>query len=507
MAVRRSTESIVAAINAQDPFCGICHEQLQAEQLSATTPCQHRFHDVCISNTLKTTPKCPVCEADCNPGQLIFMNNTLAAELHSAGNAETDETLSRNTLPCQDGSTTTGIRRGQRFGKGRGATPKRSMQTRSMNRNHREYLGSCMSLGSNGNKSVDNGPNVETITYINEALQSQQRTLIAELKNVIKASVEQSLQEKLATLNVRSEQAESTRSRLVQSPRGLGADTLPNSAQNSDIPLDCGPYSPRGSNRSNSSLSSEKAASIMQTWRLKFDGSKDSMQIDEFLYRIRSLTAQNLNGDYRLLCDNLHLLFFGKANDWFWSFHKKNPQYTWLAFCTDFRLRFEDVKDDFDLWELIRKRRQKDQETFDDFQSAIEGLVSQLSNEISEDKLVDLLKRNARTALRYELLHLKIRTRAELREEVKKHESFCRETGSFPNRTKYGREIQNKKIVCWNCDKVGHRFDDCMGERRIFCYGCGAKNTFKPNCSKCNLLGNRKRDAQTNTSLTHPTKE
>ena len=45
-----------------------------------------------------------------------------------------------------------------------------------------------------------------------------------------------------------------------------------------------------------------------------------------------------------------------------------------------------------------------------------------------------------------------------------------------------------KDLICWNCSEKGHLFEDCVGERKIFCYGCSTPNIFKPNCSKCNTL-------------------
>lgn len=35
-------------------------------------------------------------------------------------------------------------------------------------------------------------------------------------------------------------------------------------------------------------------------------------------------------------------------------------------------------------------------------------------------------------------------------------------------------------LKCWNCDKLGHSYIDCMEQRKIFCYGCGAKDIYRP---------------------------
>lgn len=43
----------------------------------------------------------------------------------------------------------------------------------------------------------------------------------------------------------------------------------------------------------------------------------------------------------------------------------------------------------------------------------------------------------------------------------------------------------SNKIQCWNCEEVGHHWEDCLQNRKIFCYGCGAKEIYKPNCTNC----------------------
>lgn len=55
--------------------------------------------------------------------------------------------------------------------------------------------------------------------------------------------------------------------------------------------------------------------------------------------------------------------------------------------------------------------------------------------------------------------------------------------------------------ICWNCDDIGHTFMDCPAARKIFCYGCGAKNVVRPQCPKCTairLQGNAQRNGRPN---------
>lgn len=58
---------------------------------------------------------------------------------------------------------------------------------------------------------------------------------------------------------------------------------------------------------------------------------------------------------------------------------------------------------------------------------------------------------------------------------------------------------RNQLTVCWNCDEMGHTFFDCSAQRKIFCYGCGAKDVVRPQCPKCSvrtLQGNFRRNAR-----------
>lgn len=47
-------------------------------------------------------------------------------------------------------------------------------------------------------------------------------------------------------------------------------------------------------------------------------------------------------------------------------------------------------------------------------------------------------------------------------------------------------EVSEVNLTCWNCRQPGHRYQDCIAERSIFCYGCGTPQTYKPSCQKCN---------------------
>lgn len=57
-------------------------------------------------------------------------------------------------------------------------------------------------------------------------------------------------------------------------------------------------------------------------------------------------------------------------------------------------------------------------------------------------------------------------------------------------------DISELGLICWNCKKTGHRYQECMSERNVFCYGCGTANVYKPTCSRCNPSKNFSSSAQ-----------
>ncbi|KAH8283723.1 hypothetical protein KR054_006755, partial [Drosophila jambulina] len=136
-------------------------------------------------------------------------------------------------------------------------------------------------------------------------------------------------------------------------------------------------------------------------------------------------------------------------------------------------------------------------------------LVDQLESPWSTRKLVRVLKNNLRPEIRHELLNVDVGNVLELREICRRREAFLddvKQSHGYARGTPFRREVSELtpklgsqveseseseleidafSLVCWNCRKEGHRYQDCLSEKRVFCYGCGAANTYKPNCVKC----------------------
>jgi hypothetical protein len=51
--------------------CGVCLEEFQKEQLYRQLPCQHNFHESCISSWFAEKDTCPLCRGKCSSLQSV----------------------------------------------------------------------------------------------------------------------------------------------------------------------------------------------------------------------------------------------------------------------------------------------------------------------------------------------------------------------------------------------------------------------------------------------------
>lgn len=310
--------------------------------------------------------------------------------------------------------------------------------------------------------------------------------------------------------------------RAVVQDLNLGGDTSnrgTSNIRNVGSPSDSSNNNSNGQNLSREPILGEKVSNLIRNWRIKFTGSDDQMTVDDFIYRINVLTSNNLNGDFDLLCKHAHGLFDGKALDWYWRYHRRDNDLDWFALTRALREQYKGDYTDFDIMEDIHRRKQRHNESFDDFYNSIAALTDRLKTPITDANLCCILIRNLRNEIRHELIHLEITTVTHLRREVKRHEKFVKDVRNYDSRkaakghlaelsvseTEYEDSNSLMDICavrgeakCWNCDKTGHNYYDCLDVRRVFCFGCGAKDTYRPSCPKCGVKsqGNGQKDVR-----------
>lgn len=263
------------------------------------------------------------------------------------------------------------------------------------------------------------------------------------------------------------------------------------------------------SNTNNENLSTDKVLNIIRNWRIKFTGHDNQMPVSEFIYRVNVLTSKTLGGNFQLLSDHAHCLFENKALDWYWRYHHRNYDIDWNSLTRELRNEYREDYSDFDILDDIRRRKQRYNETFDEYLDTITAMTDKLKSRISDGDLCEILLRNLKGDIRHELLHMDITSVSHLRKEVRKHEKFMKDLqASESKRTTKARiaemtapendmggtvstnsEVEvclvQHNIKCWNCGKIGHTYWDCMETRTVFCYGCGAKDIYRPTCTNC----------------------
>ena len=275
-----------------------------------------------------------------------------------------------------------------------------------------------------------------------------------------------------------------------------------------------------------------RVTNILQSWNIKFDGSDTGLSVEEFIYRIKSLTADYLNNDFHLLSKHLHILLNGKARDWYWRYRKQVANLNWNNLCTELRYQYKDFKTASDIKQQIRTRKQREGESFQIFFDDIIRMSDRLPIPLEEEELIEIVSRNLLPEIRKEMLYVNIISINQLRKLCFMRENLLQEEKEIRRSQQFSRTNQNvrrnvyaidcvedvgnvdnvdseefncssrqetntdmqvsainnvpRKLICANCDKEGHHWQNCLAERRVFCYGCLAKNVYKPQCPKCN---------------------
>lgn len=506
--------------------CSICENPLilDTQECYKLTTCGHVFHKICIEQSLSSAADCPTCKVPC---QLSDLRNCANQPIFVTDNASQTGTTKKNRHSFR--------------GKARGVMGTRP-QTRSLSRN-------LFTGNENANNSLDLSPRpanqmVEAadpfspahnsrpvrLPPFSNANQDQGSSGLQHDNSIgidyerINQMIENSLTRMLQGMNLQSSNAPNR-----SQPQAVNQGNVP-------PPRAANQNEYRGNNSHNisfnhsdsSSIRLEKIPSIIRNWNIRFDGTKNGLTVDEFIYRISSMTQQQLNGDFEITCNNLQVLLFDKALHWYWRYHKKVNSIKWEDFCVALKCEFKDMRSTYDIREELRNRKMRPGETFESFYDSICLILDHLETPMVEAELVEILVRNLSPDIRHELLYVPVYSIAHLRKLVQMRENLLTDafyrknmvakphqasqaTGrrhiaevkvddeseiEFPNTVHVDAVDQNTATrKCWNCDQPGHFWDDCVRERTIFCYGCGTKNVYKPQCSNCI---NRKHSASKN---------
>lgn len=284
---------------------------------------------------------------------------------------------------------------------------------------------------------------------------------------------------------------------------------------------------------------------IMSRWSIRFPGN-NNLSMDEFIFRIENLAAADGIPQASLLY-GLHFLLEKKAADAYWNHRRKYPIATWDHMKSVLLERFATQETDIELRKAIADRRQSSTESFSDFCLEIESMAARMRRPMDEGEMMEYLRNNMSFRLQDALLLHPTFTIRELQTHCRRfervwqtqslhsrrniiprvnelesneirqyeHEHAPRDGHQdWPNNNETylahssdevnaiqsqiaamqvtSNQNRSEYVICWNCSDIGHSFSDCIAPRTVFCYGCGAKNIYKPQCQTCHS-GNGRR--------------
>ncbi|KAI8116182.1 hypothetical protein CVS40_11707 [Lucilia cuprina] len=506
-------QSSAADPSANENVCIVCRDNIiDTQEILIIVTCSHEFHRNCIESALSQSAECPQCKCACDLADLVVKR--------------ADNTLPKNSPRPKSGNPSRG--------KPRGAMAKKHF-TRNYTKSLGQEFAQQSSFDTNGSHVViqnderisspqmdhsfnrpgnlaepfpqtNNSQNITNAVDYSQISQMIENTVTRLLGN-LNILPNPTNQNRNFQANVRPTQPQpvSSNNQFLQPPQYNPEPVRQNFSGNQFLDP-------------NYSLKIDKITAIIQNWNIKFDGSANGLTVEEFLYRVRSLTTENFGGDFNIICKHLPMLLTGKARDWYWRYHKQVDRIDWTEFCAALRYQYKNFKSNFDVREEVRNRKMRPGETFEVFYDNICSMLDRLETPMPESELVEILTRNLRPDIRHELLYVPIYSIAHLRKLVQMRENlladdyFKRHTPSkpatlpIPRRAVAEVDFDEDKPVditnsyehsvdairqgpnvlkCWNCEELGHHWEDCVKDRIVFCYGCGTKNIYKPQCPRC----------------------
>lgn len=513
MAVQRSTDNIPGVAETPlGPSCSLCENVMDNDKDCIVTNCKHTFHRACMAQWLRDSQECPNCRKLCHERDLVpvvsgTMTHLKGSNIRGRGRGSSTKRYNTRSTRMQD--DVEGLAQPS---KGDLATMGDSLDFNNsqIGQDHSPNLSqnvhnSTKHLLDNLNRSRRNSRNFNRMSQMIES--TVQRALLS--MNISSSQQQPNVQVPLPPLQTAAEQQNGS----FVNPFTLDQNVISN------------PENIIRSSTSAVNINPDRITSMIQSWNVKFDGSSKGLRCEEFLYRINVLTVENFNGNFNdTVSKNLHVLLTGKAKDWFWRYHKMVNRIRWDSFCLALKKQYQDFRTTFDIREELHNRKQKSTESFEVFYDAIIEILDRLTTPLEDEELIEIIIRNLRPEIRHELLYVKVRSIGHLKELCQKRELLFNEetfrrshSGRNPGNVHVRRiaamesepaieeaehvhsilndeeskmEINaisnsDKIIKCWNCEEEGHYWDMCLKERKIFCYGCGLRNVYKPQCVKC----------------------
>lgn len=250
-------------------------------------------------------------------------------------------------------------------------------------------------------------------------------------------------------------------------------------------------------------------------WNLNFSGKPKEMSVLAFIERIEELSvARHVSN--QTLFESAADLFTGHALVWFRANHSKFSN--WKSLCKGLKEQFLERNHDEKLFQQIKERNQRDEESIGIYFAYMKNAFARLSVQVPEVTQLNILRENVKPFFQIAIARDEPRTLDELENMCVKLERRCSSIDNFsatpvkkwsvePDLMYIASEpstsstITNQNmsvtqnpsritgITCWNCNARGHSSRQCRQPRRKYCFKCGTPNVTKYDCPKCNNRG------------------
>lgn len=260
-------------------------------------------------------------------------------------------------------------------------------------------------------------------------------------------------------------------------------------------------------------------------WNISFSGKNESLHL--FLEKVELLRVSRGISDTELFLQSCEF-FRGSAFTWFLNNRSKFS--TWSDIVAKLKADFLPYSYETDLELEILNRTMGENEPVTVYISSMIGLFNRLTNVVDEKSRVAKIRRNLLPFFVSALALHSPNTVDELTELCKRVEEsrvwsdryrppssqncllepdlaclYVSSNTSSKRKSSVDVSVISSSL-CWNCSRTGHIFTKCRSPKSIFCYGCGAKNTTKPNCSSCNPKNEVQTGPVNLTTVSSPTK-
>ncbi|KAJ8937520.1 hypothetical protein NQ314_011811, partial [Rhamnusium bicolor] len=252
-------------------------------------------------------------------------------------------------------------------------------------------------------------------------------------------------------------------------------------------------------------------------WDLKkFSGDNKGISVNAFFERVEELRlARNVSKE-NLLESGIDL-FSDKA----YQFYKdcRTRVHTWEELVVEFRGEYLSANHNDVLFEELQRRTQHPTETIGIYLAIMSGYFSRLRCPISEQAKLSIIMKNLHPFYQDRLTDPLPKTVAELRTVCRRLEarrdiinSYAEPTSRRGNAIEKDlafvdvtEEIQSmdiagpssriskKEIVCYRCNKPGHKAIGCAMATKIICFKCKKEGYTVRTCPTCSKKGNETR--------------